>query len=304
MRARLVTAAALLLGGAIGCGVAHAGAVGPKVVYGVDNRRESTTMTGSAATNADATMALIWSWDMRDLGNGRSRLFSENLGTAYNLCPDQRFRDQPTAAHCSGVLVDRDLVVTAGHCVMPSDVTDLRFVFGYRVTGDKAQTTVLNTQIYKGKAVVARRYEAGGEDYAIVRLDRAVVGHARARLKSVGNIGAQRKVHVIGYPSGLPEKVADGARVYSSAKKYFTTNLDTFGGNSGSPVFDSVSHEVVGILVRGRLPDYRADAKRQCSVVATLPDGRPEEEAVHASIIAAKLPRQQSVTLLSGGKPR
>ena len=32
---------------------------------------------------------------------------------------------------------------------------------------------------------------------------------------------------------------------------YFVSNLDTYGGNSGSAVFNSATNEVVGILVRG-----------------------------------------------------
>jgi hypothetical protein len=32
---------------------------------------------------------------------------------------------------------------------------------------------------------------------------------------------------------------------------FFTANLDTYGGNSGSPVFNADSHEVEGVLVRG-----------------------------------------------------
>ena len=31
----------------------------------------------------------------------------------------------------------------------------------------------------------------------------------------------------------------------------FMTNLDTFGGNSGSPVYNAKTHKVEGILVRG-----------------------------------------------------
>ena len=42
---------------------------------------------------------------------------------------------------------------------------------------------------------------------------------------------------VIGHPSGLPTKIADGAWVRNNESEYyFVTNLDTFGGNSGSAV--------------------------------------------------------------------
>ncbi|PTL84207.1 hypothetical protein DAT35_12305 [Vitiosangium sp. GDMCC 1.1324] len=56
----------------------------------------------------------------------------QNLGTAYNLCTSQRFRDDPTAAFCSGTRIDDDLVLTAGHCVTSAnDCTNTRFVFNY-----------------------------------------------------------------------------------------------------------------------------------------------------------------------------
>ena len=62
----------------------------------------------------------------------------------------------------------------------------------------------------------------------------------------------------MGHPSGLPLKYADGARVFETENDYFSTNLDTFGGNSGSPVFNADTLEVEGILVRGDT-DYVMD---------------------------------------------
>ena len=68
---------------------------------------------------------------------------------------------------------------------------------------------------------------------------------------------------VIGHPSGLPTKVAEGASVRSVDTAFFTANLDTYGGNSGSAVFNSLSGEVEGILVRGET-DYVFDNERSC----------------------------------------
>ena len=59
-------------------------------------------------------------------------------------------------------------------------------------------------------------------------------------------------MHVIGHPVGLPAKVAGGAIVRDNTPNpFFVANLDTYGGNSGSPVFNSRTHRVEGILVRG-----------------------------------------------------
>ena len=37
----------------------------------------------------------------------------------------------------------------------------------------------------------------------------------------------------------------------NSPSGHFVANLDAYGGNSGSPVFNSDTHEVEGVLVRG-----------------------------------------------------
>ena len=59
-------------------------------------------------------------------------------------------------------------------------------------------------------------------------------------------------MYVIGHPVGLPTKFADGANVRNNNNtSFFVCNLDTYGGNSGSPVFNSSTHELEGILVRG-----------------------------------------------------
>lgn len=69
---------------------------------------------------------------------------------------------------------------------------------------------------------------------------------------------------VVGHPSGLPTKVAGGTEVVGNDEdNFFTALLDTFGGNSGSAVFNSETLEVEGILVRGAR-DYVYDSEASC----------------------------------------
>ncbi|OQB98875.1 MAG: hypothetical protein BWX80_03903 [Candidatus Hydrogenedentes bacterium ADurb.Bin101] len=59
---------------------------------------------------------------------------------------------------------------------------------------------------------------------------------------------------VIGHPSGLPKKIAFGSETRvrkNDAQGFFYANLDSYGGNSGSPVFNAEDGFVEGILVRG-----------------------------------------------------
>ena len=52
-------------------------------------------------------------------------------------------------------------------------------------------------------------------------------------------------------------------------RRYFVANLDTFAGNSGSPVFNP-SYEVVGVLSRGAA-DYDARPGANCNDALVCP---------------------------------
>jgi len=57
---------------------------------------------------------------------------------------------------------------------------------------------------------------------------------------------------------------------------WFTADLDTYGGNSGSPVFNARTHEVDGILVRGEM-DFEFHSGCQKSKRCGKNDCRGEE---------------------------
>lgn len=261
----------------------RAGGVEPKVAYGPDNRVEVRTLAGQRAINANATVALVASSRIVGNGNGTSRLVSPTLGAAYGLCPGQRYRPQPTAAFCSGFLARPNRVVTAGHCMDRISLSGMRFVFGYRMlSATQAGTTLPNRNIYRGVQVVVSR-SGDLEDFAVIRLDRNVAGRAPAPIQASNTVARNTPLYVIGHPSGLPAKSAAGAKVFGNASPFFfSANLDTFAGNSGSPVFNANTNSVVGILVRGA-PDYRA--RGSCNVVNTLPNTTGGEDATRISLL-------------------
>jgi V8-like Glu-specific endopeptidase len=165
------------------------------------------------------------------------------------------FGSNPLASFCSGVLVAPDVIATAGHCITwKVAVQDIRFVFGYRMRDAVTPELIIsNRDIYQAAEVIAwKEDDTTGADWALIRLDRTVVNHRVARIRESGMISDGQPVHVIGHPKGLPAKFAGGASVrdnrYCAA---FVANLDAYPGNSGSPVFNSITHEVEGILFGG-----------------------------------------------------
>lgn len=182
------------------------------------------------------------------------------------ICSDARFAKQQTAAMCSGFLVGQDLLLTAGHCIQSmDDCNSNSWVFEYsNTTSEKSVFKINKKDIYKCTQIIARAFDDGTDnDFALVKLDRLTDREALPFRKS-GKISSSAGLVVIGHPSGLPTKIADGAFVRSNKNRYyFQANLDTFGGNSGSAVLDTSTGMVEGILVRGER-DYVLDSTSNC----------------------------------------
>ena len=77
------------------------------------------------------------------------------------------------------------------------------------------------------------------------------------------------------------------------AAPFFVANLDTYGGNSGSPVFNAASYKVEGILVRGE-NDFVTNGTCYVSLVCPT-TGCRGEDVTRATVWAAKLPKQVKV---------
>ncbi|MNK08132.1 Trypsin [compost metagenome] len=259
-RNSLVASAAVALAATLSVGFVN---ITPKVIYGTDDRRDVYEVESSAMREvSDSTVALIPSSKLT-LANGAFTIRSSTFGTEMNLCKNEPYYDQPTAANCSGSLIGDDLIATAGHCISNSDCRSYSFVFGFQMQDWKtAPQSIPEQDVYSCKEIVAREYTSL-QDYAIVRLDRPVQGR---RVLTLAQSPSQPgdEIYVVGHPSGLPTKVATGAAVRSQEGTHFVANLDTYGGNSGSAVLNAQTHEVVGILVRGA-QDFTYDRANSCT---------------------------------------
>jgi V8-like Glu-specific endopeptidase len=195
----------------------------------------------------------------------------KNYGKSFNLCDSEPFREQPILSGwlCTGVLVKEDIIATAAHCANKKTVRDLRFVFGYHMSNpEKAVKYLHPDNIYKGKEIIGREYTGKNAEpeWTLVKLDRKVEGQVPVAL-SREDIFYGQQAYVIGYPLGLPLKVAPGAQVCDISKTCFAATLDIYMGNSGSPVFCSETHEVIGIAIHGDTRDFRWTGNGWISVV-------------------------------------
>jgi hypothetical protein len=126
---------------------------------------------------------------VRDNGDGTSTLQTSNFGTDKNLCVGERFRDQPVGAFCSGFLVGPDIIATAGHCVNADNVTNVRFVFGFRMrNATTAETIIRNEEIYRGVALLGRAYDPRSERGQIGLLFKSIVAFLTTVLCGSGEL--------------------------------------------------------------------------------------------------------------------
>ncbi len=245
--------------------------IAPSVIYGDDDRVEYFQLgSDDLKAQADATVALIRVSNLEidgDFVNLKTTPYGQSLG----LCTSEPYFEQDTIAYCSGSLIAPDIVLTAGHCLRQQTTCDAtRFIFGFRLTTPgPASKQVPASQVYSCKALLHTVADPKGEDFALVRLDRPVTFAKPLPYRTEGTLKLADPLRVMGHPSGLPLKIAGHAEVRAINSNFLTANLDTYGGNSGSGVFNESNGQLEGVLVRGEM-DYVL--KNGCRVSNTCPN--------------------------------
>lgn len=238
----------------------------PKVIYGNDDRQEVFESSSSLMRELSrSTAAKVLNANLYKYGEIYS-LDAKSL-EEEGVCSEERFARQYAAADCSGFLVSPDTLVTAGHCINTAEDCQKHFwVFDYsNMTKENYIFNFAQNQVYRCTAIIEREIDlVNRNDYAVLKLDRPVLGRTPLQFRKSGKIASSAILTVIGHPSGLPAKITSNARIRENNNEIlFKINSDTYAGNSGSAVFDSKTGLVEGILVRGD-KDYDVSDTADC----------------------------------------
>lgn len=264
-----------------------------KAIYDEDNRQNFHELTNpNEIMWAQATAAMIPSTVIFDDEGDMARIKGKML-SQFGVCEYEKFAREIAAADCTGFLVSEDTLVTAGHCVRSqSDCSGWRWVFDYKTseTYQIGKTLKVSTdKIYRCSYIMATK-ATNETDFAVIKLDRPVLDRPFLKIRREGELINNEPLTLVGYPSGIPVKVAAGAKVIAQnhMPNLFLANTDSFSGNSGSPVINSKTGLVEGILVSGE-EDYimRKKGPRGCMVpkVCTTQDHCKGEEVTKISEI-------------------
>ncbi|MGB8329128.1 MAG: serine protease [Polyangiales bacterium] len=291
----------LLFGLATGCGApdqVFIGELTAPVVYGSDDRVEVFDHPDSELRRIaqESIVALVPSFRVNREADGSYSLYTQSLAELRGLCSDQRFGNQPTAASCSGVLIDDDLVLTAGHCIDAHTPCDsYAFVFNYFLDEPDRLAAIRDEDVYSCARVVSQGAPNRNDltpDFAVVQLDRPVQGiHAPASIRPATPLSENEPLAMIGFGSGLPAKIDTGGAVADPRAghlDFFVANLDAFQGHSGSATFDE-KHRLAGILIGGLTPDYITSENEFCARVAVYQDSDAGEVVHNIALIVNSL---------------
>jgi len=245
-------------------------------IYGEDTRLDRFEFsTPSVLALSSSSVALISPSTITPMNDRFVKLQGPTLAASESLCSGERFENQPVLALCSGVLIAKDIVLTAGHCVPNEEqCQSTKFVFGLELENEtQIDVLVTHKNIYDcGELLYTQSGNAKENiaDFALIRLARPVDDHPIAKIDRSSKLLTGTKLMAFGYPNGIPLKYIDGnIRSNNLDLPFFVTNLGSFNRNSGSPVFDSETGGLQGILFDGE-EDFVLDGQcfraKHCSL--------------------------------------
>lgn len=256
---------------------------GYKSIYGSDNRIEIEDIRNPLFIELARSVAvMVDDSDLKHVSSPYKKpgvyTFdgSKTLEKRMNVCADQPFSDQPSLGNCTGFLLGEDILVTAGHCIDESDCQSTKWVFDFY----NETTFFPEENVYRCQEILERKNTLPlfrHIDYAVVLLDREVEGRDPLEFRRSGRPKRGTPLVIIGHPSGLPMKAADNAQVRRHRPNFFYANVDSFGGNSGSPVFNGLSGVVEGILVRSFAGSDYVKTNDGCVVPRVSPHSRSRQ---------------------------
>jgi len=241
--------------------------LGLNAIYGKDNRTFISLLTQNKILNQAKSVAMIVSEDLLVKRIGGTVLKGSPLIETLNLCPDERFSKKPSNVACTGFLVKPNLLLTAGHCVVDeSDCKTKKFLFEVLDSSTKlfsSERKLQKNQIFSCHKIVARGADETS-DFSLIELDRKAEGRGPLILNEKINGNVLSHVYMLGHPYGLSMILSQSALVDGiESELQIKASLDSFEGNSGSPVFNSESGQVEGILINGQ-DDLYFDSQNKC----------------------------------------
>jgi len=238
---------------------------GQKAIYG---QFDNEFITNNSPTNlkhmATGISLIVPKKNIRRYDKNTKVINARELSRVGNICRSERFSDNlASPGGCTGFLVAPNLVATAGHCIKDkNDCKRMNMVFGVTVAKEiESGFQIANNNIYSCKKII-KTTSTNELDFALIQLDRDVQARHIFELGDDAELTTKSSVYMMGHPMGLGVTYTEPGPVVSTiSNSLFRARIDSFGGNSGSPVIDEESNKVVGILKGGQDDFIKEDGR-------------------------------------------
>jgi len=250
-----------------------------RVIYNGDTRQDTYQVSSSLQQLGSSAVVIVYpdsSSLTRNLDGSYSLTSSNTAQNTWNLCPQEAFSQQQIitgSSYCSGFLLSTNppWIGTARHCAETASSTVGALVLFDFDQLDSTTTKSLypENDVYTVASIVTKGTGTDFDtDYAVLALDRVVVGRTPyTRVNSTPSVGLP--LILIGHPIGLPKKTDADGQLTAIGDGVIGAFVDSYGGNSGSPVFDDAGN-LIGILVAGA-QDFVSPSG--CDISNTCPGG-------------------------------
>ncbi len=233
-----------------------------KVIYGEDDRRTMSELDPGLLDDAQilewsrSVLAQIPHWRVDQFLSDSFSIETKDMYSGLNICSDERYLNMPLVSSCTAFLVAPDLLMTAGHCIKDKyDCKKQSWVLDFNdsrdFTSPQGSITFELKETFYCQELLAHVVNPKS-DYALIKIHKPILDRKPLPLRRDGKISQKETLIVIGHPLGMPKMVSTNISIRENLNPtLFKTNADTFSGNSGSPVLNSKTGVVEGVLIRG-----------------------------------------------------
>jgi V8-like Glu-specific endopeptidase len=192
------------------------------------------------------------------------------------VCADIPFGNQ-FAPYCQGTgfFINNTTIATAAHVFEEEnldcydrDITNYRFITGVTLNSETLNQGIVvsNNNIYvpdatklnSGTTIKKGMCQQGNYDWALVKVKPLMPSGSLPNFNMAISSMPQSdstQVYTFGHGLGLPLKFSFDAQIWNSKDEdtpyLYYSELDMFGGNSGSPVFNAKTNQLIGIFIAG-----------------------------------------------------
>mgnify|MGYP003670146702 CR=1 FL=1 len=221
------------------------------------------------ATAANSVGMVVDIAKLQKINNNYYRLNTNiDLKTALNVCDNTAFSSQPVVGVGTAFPIEKNIFITAAH-VFEKEPSKYAIVFGFKMANknNAIDNIIPSTGVYFVERVLKSSKDI---DIVSFKVNREFSG-VPLQTETGDTYKINDQVYMLGYPLGLPQKLTINAEIEENTHpQFFLTSLDSFSGNSGSPVFNYRTNKVIGVMVSGGV-DFKFNGNCYEEAICTPP---------------------------------